>query len=76
MPEHRPHLLVERVRRDPRREDRCEHTGGEEQSCAQRDALVAERLEHEAAAARASLRRRLDEKRRFAHSVILGSSLK
>ena len=63
MAEHRPDLLVEGVRRDPRREDRHDHAGGEEQSCAQRDALVAERLQHEAPPGRASLRRRLDEER-------------
>ena len=42
----------------------------------QRDALVAERLEHEAPPGRAALGRRLDEEGGFAHSVILGSSLK
>ena len=52
------------------------YAGDEKQSCAQRDALVAERLEHQALPVRAALGRRLDEECGFAHSVILGSSLK
>ena len=74
--EHRPHLLMQGIRRNPRRENRGDRDRDEEQRRAHREALVAERPEHEAPAARCGLGRSLREERDLAHSVILGSSLK
>ena len=76
MPEHGPDLLVQGVRRDPRREHRAEPDEHEDRRPDHCRRPVAQRVQHEPAPARDSLRRRLDHEGRFAHVVILGSSLK
>jgi hypothetical protein len=59
--EYRPDLLVEGIRRDPRREDCGDRDCDEEQGRTHRDALVTERPQHEATAALAGFGRSLDE---------------
>ena len=69
-------LLVERVRSDPRREDRSECDEHEDRRSDHGRRPVAERVDHEAATALTALGRRLDLEGDLAHSVILGSSSK